>query len=181
MTDAIPTISKNDRAYIAQQLGREPVGVTAIAARDSAGNPAVITNHPLQWRAQLPTPFPTLYWLIDPALCAVISDLERRGAVGEIEAMITQDPDLQQAVHADHRRYALARWALLNSDEQQLAIDHGFADTLRDKGVGGTANPNAIKCLHMHAAYHLAQRAIDGTGTAVGRLMQERLGIRFSL
>ncbi|MEM1353684.1 MAG: DUF501 domain-containing protein [Planctomycetota bacterium] len=179
MTDADPAISPRDRAYISQQIGREPDGVTAVAARDALGRPAVITNHPIHWLGQQPVPFPTLYWLIDPVLSKVISDLERRGGVGRIEALLAQDPALKHHAHDDHQRYAQRRWAMLSQDEQQLAIDHGFAESLRRKGIGGTANLDAVKCLHMHAAYHLAQIAIDRSGTTVGRLMREHGGIRF--
>jgi len=176
MTNNHAIFTDCERDYIVQQLGREPSGVLEIAARDAAGLPAVISNHPLQWQGDRPVPFPTLYWLIDPKLNLGISDFERRGGVGEIEALISADETLREQVNADHRRYAARRWALLTADEQQLAINHGFADTLRDKGVGGTANFAAIKCLHMHAAYHLAQCALDNTGTAVGRLLESKLG-----
>lgn len=177
MTHTPPDITDRDRAYITEQLGREPSGLIAVAARNVAGQPAVITNHPLQWPGQHPVPFPTLYWLIDPQFNLAISDLERRGAVSEIEAMIAADPGLREQVHADHRRYAARRWSLLTRDEQKLATDHGFADTLRDKGVGGTANFDAVKCLHMHVAYHLAQCVIDQHGTAVGRLVTDQYGL----
>ena len=48
-------------------------------------------------------------------------------------------------------------------------------DVLDKTGIGGVANHRTVKCLHAQYAYHLAREE----GTTVGRLMEERFGIRF--
>lgn len=175
-----------DRDYILQQLGPDSTGVVtlAVAARDDEGRPSVITNHPLRrvpgsagagYEAERLLPFPTLYWLIDPVRCKRVADLERDGAVGALERTIAADESLRAGLQEDHRRYAAERWALLNSDEQQHAIDAGFAPTLRDKGIGGIADFTRLKCLHLHLAHHLAERAAGNGGTTVGRLIEARM------
>jgi len=167
--------SPDDLIYIADRLGRSASGVTvlAVAARDAQGSPAVITNHPLRRQGKQTLPFPTLYWLIDTIACKRVADLERDGAVGELERAIAEDEELRASLDEDHRRYASARWALLTSDEQQHAIDAGYATTLRDKGIGGIADFTRIKCLHLHLAHHLAEEG----GTTVGRLIEARLEV----
>jgi len=172
-------LTQADRDIIAARLGRPPHDVIAVAARDAQGRPRVITNHPLRKEGNGWVPFPTLYWLIDPDLCTAMADLERKGAIGEFEKRIAADEDLRATLHADHRAYAAARWALLNEGEKQRAIDAGFAQTLRDKGIGGIACFDAIKCLHLHAAHHLAEQAAGRSGTTVGRLVEARLGVTF--
>ncbi|MEM9414848.1 MAG: DUF501 domain-containing protein [Planctomycetota bacterium] len=164
----------DDQTYIAQRLGRSAPGVTvlAVAARDAMGRPAVITNHPLRTQGGVILPFPTMYWLIDPVACKRVADLERGGAVGEFERAIAEDEALLAGLHEDHRRYAAMRWALLTPEEQQRAIDAGYAPTLRDKGIGGIADFDRIKCLHLHLAHHLAERTAGYDGTTVGRLIE---------
>lgn len=165
--------TEDDLTYIASHLGRDSSGVTilAVAARDAQGRPAVITNHPLRRQGERHLPFPTLYWLVDPARCKRVADLERDGAIGELERTIAESPALQASFHADHRAYATARWSLLSPFEQQQAVDAGYAPTLRDKGIGGIADFDRIKCLHLHLAHHLAQPG----GTTIGRLIEARL------
>lgn len=172
-------LSQDDQTYIAHRLGRSAPGVTvlAVAARDAQGSPAVITNHPLRRQGGQLLPFPTMYWLIDPVWCKRAADLERGGAVGELERAIAKDDTLRNAFHDDHRRYAATRWALLSPDEQQHAIDAGYAPTLRDKGIGGIADFTRIKCLHLHLAHHLAELTLGNDGTAVGRLVEVRCSV----
>ena len=175
-----PDLTAADRATISDLLGHSGKGVTlrAIAARDAQGQTAVITNHPLRRAGTKVLPFPTMYWLIDPVWCKRAADLERDGAVGQLERCIAADETLRQSLEADHRGYAAARWALLAQDEQQHAIDAGYATTLRDKGIGGIADFTKIKCLHLHLAHHLAELAAGRDGTTVGKLVEARLGVR---
>ncbi|MFI4861550.1 MAG: DUF501 domain-containing protein [Phycisphaerales bacterium JB063] len=174
----LSTLSIDDQTYIAERLGQEASGVTVlgVASRDAQGRPAVITNHPLRRASGVGDvqvfPFPTMYWLIDPVCCKRMADLERDGAVGALERAIAGEGALREAVHADHRRYAAARWALLTEAEQRRAIDAGYGETLRDKGIGGIADFDRIKCLHLQMAYHLAEQAAGRDGTTVGRLIE---------
>jgi len=166
--------SEADEKYVSAALGRTPRGVVGVAARNDDRTPAVIINMPLvrvdnDWQ-----PFPTLYWLVDPALCAAISDIERQGAIGELEAALAEDDNLLHAHLADNKLYARSRWAVLNDAEKQAAEQQGFRETLETTGIAGVANPAGLKCLHAQYAYHLARYE---TGTTVGKLMKKRYGI----
>lgn len=159
-------------AYITECLGRTPTQLLGVAARNPEGKPAVITCHPLNRDGQKITPFPTMYWLIDPVQSQRISDLERHGKIGQFESLIANDQTLSDSLRADHEQYAETRWALLDPAQQQQAIDTGLASTLRDKGIGGIADFTKIKCLHLHLAHHLAALSAGQNGTTVGRLIE---------
>lgn len=162
---------ESDRIYVAQCLGRDPKGVIGVAARDQAGRPSVIVNQPLMREGQRWLPFPTLYWLVDPTLSSILADLERRGGVREIEQALRDDPALLQQHLEDSKRYAAKRWALMTEADQATAQEKGLVKVLRDSGIGGVANHEAVKCLHTQFAYHLAQ---GSAGTTVGRLVEPR-------
>ena len=169
--------TETDRAAVAESLGRVPVGVIGVVARDRDGGPAVIMNRPLQREAGGCVPFPTLYWLVDPGLNALISDIERRGAVREIESALAADDALMDSHLADNAAYAKARWACMNIDDEDDAERQGLTMVLMTSGIGGVANHRSVKCLHAQYAYHLA--AYKTGGTTVGRLIKERYGIKF--
>ena len=166
--------SESDQAHVTACLGRPPVGVVGVAARCPDGSPTVIINLPLISADERWQPFPTLYWLVNAELNARVSEVERKGGVDEIEAVLQGDEQLMQAHLADNRWYARARWAVLNLQEIEIAEANGLAQTLKTTGVGGVANHQAVKCLHAHLAFHLAR---NETGTTVGRLLKQRYGI----
>ena len=170
--------SDTDLLYVTQCLGREPEGVVGVAARNDAGQPMVIINLPVVrvvasdcicWQ-----PFPTLYWLVDPALNRRISEIERKGGVQQIEQALRDDSELMDAHVQDNQLYARSRWNVLNSEEEAAAEQGGFAGVLRDSGVGGVANHQSIKCLHAQAAFHIARAE---RGTTVGKLIHQRYGV----
>lgn len=158
-----------DLRHITDCLGRTPKGVVGVAARDRQGRPSVITNAPLIRDAERWLPFPTLYWLVDPALNSAIAEIERKGGVRAIETALQQDEALLTQHLEDNRHYAAKRWSLLDEADKRLAEEKGLVAVLRDAGVGGVANHHAIKCLHAQAAYHLAR----DNGTAVGGLIDQ--------
>lgn len=167
------TLDDADLRHITDCLGRVPKGVLGVAARDRQRRPSVITNAPLIREAERWLPFPTLYWLVDPALSSAIAQIERKGGVRAIETALQQDEALLAEHLEDNRRYAAKRWALLDEADRRLAEDKGLVAVLRGSGVGGVANHKAIKCLHAQAAYHLACER----GTAVGRLLEASFSI----
>jgi hypothetical protein len=67
----------DDRARVAELLGRAPMGEFEVVVRRSNGDPAVLRNDPI-----LPdgTPMPTLYWLCDPSVRSAIGTIESDGA-----------------------------------------------------------------------------------------------------
>src|SRR5205823_157915 len=76
VTTSYEPLTELDRTVIAEQLGRPPRAVRAVAARCPSGHPAVIETHP-----RLPdgSPFPTLYYLTCPRLCSLVGTLQASG------------------------------------------------------------------------------------------------------
>ena len=149
----------------------------AADGRGTSATPAPFERvHPLRETRRGPRPFPTLYWLRDPALLHAISDLERRGAIAGYAERIAADPVFRATVATDHARYAAERWALLTDADRARCAALGFTAALRDRGVAGAADPAAVKCLHAHAAHALADRAAGRPENAIGAEVLGRLG-----
>jgi uncharacterized protein len=161
-----------DKSLIAEQLGRTPRTRVAVAARCPAGHPSVITCYPLRREGDRVVPFPTLYWLTCPRLCAQVSHLERDGAIAAIEAELARSPILRAGLLRDHEDYIAQRWAVLSPADRLLVANQGLLDTFQSRGIGGMSNRAAVKCLHLHLAHHLV------SGNAIGRLIVSRYGLR---
>ncbi|MEM8781295.1 MAG: DUF501 domain-containing protein [Planctomycetota bacterium] len=135
--------------------------------------------HPLGGVDGKGEPFPTLYWLCDEALRRAVADLERCGWIKRLEEKARADAAFAAALAADHRRYAAARWAMLDKDQRAACEGRGWGAALRDRGVGGVADFTKVKCLHAHVAHALADRASDSeVVNAVGAWALARLGVR---
>jgi len=130
---------------IERQLGRTPRGLVAIAARCPHGRPAVVEQASYLDDG---TPFPTTYYLTCRHAVRAISALEADGGVDRYERLITSDPDAA----ASYRRGAELQAALRKPSP---AMADGGASLA--SGIGGTARDGAVKCLHAHAAFALAQ------------------------
>lgn len=127
----------DDRARVAELLGREPAGAFEVVVRDADGDPVVVRNSPFLDDG---TPMPTRFYLVGADLVRDVSRLEAAGGVRAAEAAI--DPDELAALH---RRYGAER-------DAEIPPDH---DGPRPSGgVGGTRV--GVKCLHAHVAYLLA-------------------------
>jgi hypothetical protein len=131
------TVSEADLALVAEQLGRTPRGVRAIAARCPSGHPSVIQTSP---RLDDGTPFPTLYYLTCPRLSSLISTLEGSGLMREMTERLQTDPELAAAYQRAHEAYLAERDAIESLGTQVTA--------------GGM--PTRVKCLHVHVAHSLA-------------------------
>ncbi len=129
-------------------------------------SPRVQRMHPLR----AGKPFPTLYWLTDAPLDRAVAGLERLGWITRFEQRIAEDPAFRQVVHEDHKRYALERWSMLTLEEQADCAAQGYVEALRDRGVGGTANPDRVKCLHAHVAHALSSH--NTLGNAVLAMLE---------
>ncbi|UGT71839.1 DUF501 domain-containing protein [Nocardia gipuzkoensis] len=127
-----------DLAIIAEQLGRAPRGVLAIAYRTPDGIPAVVKTAP-----RLPdgTPFPTLYYLTDPRLTAEASRQESAGVMRAMTERLAADPELAAAYRAAHESYLAER-----DDIESLGTD-----------FTGGGMPERVKCLHVLIAHSLAK------------------------
>jgi hypothetical protein len=134
-----------DAAAIEAQLGRPPRGLARVAVRCPYGRPAVVEQD-----AYLPggEPFPTTYYLTCPHAVRRIDRLEAAGGVDRYERLLAQDAGLRASYAAASRRQrALRRPA------REMA-DGGASLGL---GIAGVARDGAVKCLHAHAAFALAQ------------------------
>ena len=76
---------------VAALLGRQPRGLEEIAVTGASGEPVVIRVASLVDDK----PFPTLFWLVDPALCYRIDQLEAAGLIKQLQQRIDADPALQ--------------------------------------------------------------------------------------
>jgi len=130
-------VSDDDRATVAEQLGRPPRAIRAVAARCPSGHPSVVQTSP---RLEDGTPFPTLYYLTCPRLTSLVSTLEARGLMREMTERLGDDEELAAAYLAAHRAYLAERDAI-----KPLGTD-----------VSAGGMPGRVKCLHVHVAHALA-------------------------
>jgi len=137
---SLPPVSEADRATVAEQLGRPPRAVRAVAARCPSGHPSVVQTSP---RLEDGTPFPTLYYLTCPRLTSLVSRLEASGLMREMTERLGTDPDLAAKYLAAHRDYLARRDAI-----EPLGTD-----------VSAGGMPGRVKCLHVHVAHALAMGA----------------------
>jgi uncharacterized protein len=137
----------DDREVVERQLGRPPRAFRRVAVRCPFGTPAVTEQAPYDEDGK---PFPTTYYLTCPQLVAAVARLEAAGGVERWSAAVERDPELAADVEratAEQRRI-----------RHELAADERGEDggTSLDLGIGGSANPRRLKCLHAHVAYGLA-------------------------
>ncbi len=131
------TVSDEDRAVVAEQLGRAPRGMRAVAARCPSGHPSVVQTSP---RLEDGTPFPTLYYLTCSRLNSYVSRLEGAGLMKEMTDRLATDEQLAERYRAAHDSYLAER------------------DAIEPLGTNVTAGgmPDRVKCLHVHVAHALA-------------------------
>jgi uncharacterized protein len=135
---AATPVDADERALISAQLGRPARGDPAVVHRCSFGLPTVVRVDP---RLEDGTPFPTTFWLTCPVLKSRVGTLEADHAMVGLNERLAGEPDLAAEYAASHERYVAFR------DE--------LGDPLQgNPGAGGM--PRYIKCLHVHAAHHLA-------------------------
>src|ERR1700744_841183 len=137
-------ISRQDAAAVAEQLGRAPRGLRAVAHRCPCGLPDVVETAP-----RLPdgTPFPTLYYLTCPRAAAAVSSLESGGTMREMTARLADDDAVQAAYANAHADY-LARRDAAAAEAGVAPLPPGT------QSAGGM--PDRVKCLHALVAHELA-------------------------
>jgi hypothetical protein len=134
-----------DATVIEAQLGRPPRGLARVAVRCPHGRPAVVEQDAYLSDGE---PFPTTYYLTCPHAVARIDRLEAAGGVDRYERLLAEDTALRASYAAASRRQrALRRPA------GEMA-DGGASLGL---GIAGVAREGAVKCLHAHAAFALAE------------------------
>jgi len=137
----------DDRAVVAAQLGREPRAFRRVVVRCPFGRPAVTEQAPYTPEGE---PFPTTYWLTCRHLVAAVSRLEAAGGVERWSAEVEADDALRSDLERASDEQRVIRRELADGD----GPDDGAALEL---GIGGSRNPEALKCLHAHVAFALAR------------------------
>lgn len=148
-------VTDADREVVAQQLGRPPRALRAIAARCPSGHPSVVQTNP---RLEDGTPFPTLYYLTCPTLTSMVGRLEASGIMREMTNRLAEDAELAAAYRRAHESYLAQRDAIEPLGHQVTA--------------GGM--PTRVKCLHVHLAHTLAcGPGVNPFGDETLRLVRE--------
>ena len=152
------SVTPADLEALADQLGRVPRGVVAIAARCVCGRPTVVRTAP---RLDDGTPFPTSYYLTHPAAVKGCSTLEAEHLMETFNADLAADAELAAAYASAHADY-LARRAELG---QVPEIE----------GVSAGGMPTRVKCLHALLGHSLAAGAgVNPIGDRTLEALRER-------
>ena len=146
------------RPYIRQCLDREPRGLRAIVAWDEQGRPRVIQVAPVVDGK----PFPTVFWLIDPALCLAIDRFEAAGVIASLQHRVNDSPELQAKMRTDHERHKALRAATMTPTEREFLESSGMMGAFTTRGIGGIQGSDRIRCLHTWYAAHCVQSNVVG-------------------
>jgi hypothetical protein len=138
----------DDRAVVGRQLGRPARAFLRVVRRCPFGGPAVTEEDPYDRAGE---PFPTTYYLTCRHLVAAVSRLEAAGGVERWSARAAAEPDLATSLASATATQRRLRRKLAAG---RTGRDGGGS---LDLGIGGSANPGQLKCLHAHVAFALAQ------------------------
>ncbi len=153
---------------IRSQLGREPNGISAIAHASPNKIPQVLQMESWVFNQ----PFPTLYWLSSKAIDKALARIESLGVVKQLEQRIKEDPELRAAHHQSHKDYVQRRWDAMTAEHKNIIEEKGFSSLFEKLGIGGIANWDQVRCLHMQYAHHLVGDNV------IGRILDDEYGIR---
>jgi uncharacterized protein len=134
------SISAEDLAEVSRQLGRPARDILEIASRCVCGRPLVVKTNP---RLADGTPFPTLYYLTQPAVTAAVSTLEASGLMAQLQQRLGEEEDLKANYQLAHESYLQEREAILEVAE------------IKNFSAGGM--PDRVKCLHALVGHSLAK------------------------
>ena len=137
----------DDRELVARQLGREPRAFGRVVVRCPFGRPAVTEQAPYDPSGE---PFPTTYWVTCRHLVAAISRIEAAGGVERWSDAASREPDLAESLERATEEQRRVRADLAGGEPGR---DNGSSLAL---GIGGSANPQQLKCLHAHVAFAFA-------------------------
>ncbi len=138
----------DDRAVVAQQLGRAPRAFRRVVVRCPFGLPAVTEQWPYDSAGG---PFPTTYYLTCRHLVAAVARLEAAGGVERWTNAAGEEPALHESLERATRLQREIRSSLAAGRDGR---DDGTSLVL---GIGGASRPERLKCLHAHVAFALAQ------------------------
>ena len=138
----------DDRAIVERQLGREPRAFLRVAARCPFGAPTVTLQAPYDSAGD---PFPTTFYLTCRHLVAAVARLEAAGGIERWGELVSGDERLARSLAE-----ATAEQRVIRRDLADGHVGREGGASL-DLGIGGTANPHRLKCLHAHVAFALAR------------------------
>lgn len=138
----------DDRAVVERQLGRSPRAFLRVVRRCPFGAPAVTEQAPYDSAGE---PFPTTYYVTCRHLVAAVSRLEATGAIERWSAALDEDPSLAASLEAATQEQRHVRRELAAG---RVGQEGGASLEL---GIGGSARPEKLKCLHAHVAFALAR------------------------
>lgn len=130
------------------QLGRRPRAFRRVVVRCPFGSPAVTEQNAYDESGD---PFPTMYYVTCPQLVAAISRLEAAGGVERWSEAAQAEPRLAESLARATAEQRRARAEIVSGEP---GPDEGASLEL---GIGGSRNPEQLKCLHAHAAFALAR------------------------
>ncbi len=133
------TPSETDLRQLTLQLQRPPRDLIAVTARCACGRPVVVATNP---RLADDTPFPTLYYLTEPAATAAASRLEASGWMRVAEQQLSESESLRERYLAAHLEYLKQR--------------DRIAEVPEIAGISAGGMPGRVKCLHALVAHSLA-------------------------
>ena len=134
------SLSSDDVAEVSRQLGRPARNIVEVSARCVCGRPLVVKTEP---RLEDGTPFPTLFYLTQPAATAAVSTLEASGYMAQVQDLLGEDEELGEKYFKAHQSYL--------SEREELAEVEEIA------GISAGGMPNRVKCLHSLVAHSLAK------------------------
>jgi hypothetical protein len=138
----------DDRSVVERQLGRRPRAFLRVVCRCPFGAPAVTEQAPYDSAGE---PFPTTYYLTCRHLVAAVSRLEAAGGIERWSATLEGDAELAASLTAATEEQRALRRDLAAG---QVGREGGASLEL---GIGGSARPEKLKCLHAHVAFALAR------------------------
>ena len=141
-------MTDDDRTAVARQLGRSPRSFLRVAARCPWGrprSPSRIRTTKAESRSRRRTTLTCRH------LVAAISRLEAAGGVERWSEAAADDEELRASLEQATAQQRTIRRALA---ADRTGADHGASLEL---GIGGSATPGRLKCLHAHAAFALAR------------------------
>jgi hypothetical protein len=128
-----------DTEVVSAQLGRPARDIVGISARCVCGNPLVVVTHP---RLEDGTPFPTLYYLTQPAATQAASRLEAEGKMVDYQERLESDEAAREAYRLAHKSFVATR--------EQLGVVEEI------EGISAGGMPTRVKCLHSLMAHSLS-------------------------
>jgi uncharacterized protein len=138
----------DDRAVVERQLGRTPRAFLRVVYRCPFGAPTVTEQAPYDTAGE---PFPTTYYLTCRHLVAAVSRLEAAGGIERWSAALERDVELAASLAVATEEQRVVRRELAAGE---VGREGGASLEL---GIGGSARPEKLKCLHAHVAFALAR------------------------